>query len=113
MRKALAAELAPYEVRVNAICPGTVDTPVLTAEFVLADDPVLERALTDRPIAVRRIAGPEEIARAVVFLLSDASSYVTGAQLVVDGGHTEGYPSPAATGATLSQQVDHETAVRP
>jgi NAD(P)-dependent dehydrogenase (short-subunit alcohol dehydrogenase family) len=111
MTRAFAAELAPHSVRVNTICPGTVDTPLLAAEFALADDPVLERAVTEQAIALGRIAGPEEIARAVVFLLSDDSSYVTGAELVVDGGRTGCYPRLSAASAPLSQQIDHQTAV--
>lgn len=92
MMRALAAELAPRGVRVNAVCPGTVDTPLLAAEFALAIDPALERLETERGIALGRIAQPDEIASAVVFLLSDAASYMTGAQLVVDGGRTGCYP---------------------
>lgn len=102
MTRALAAELAPHGVRVNAICPGTVDTPLLAAEFALADDPALERASTERGIALGRIAKPEEIAKVVAFLLSDASSYITGTQLVADGGRTGCYPSLLA--------VDHQSA---
>jgi NAD(P)-dependent dehydrogenase (short-subunit alcohol dehydrogenase family) len=93
MTRALAAELAPHTIRVNAVCPGTVDTPLLAAEFESADDPVTERQLTEQSIALGRIAKPEEIARLVVFLLSDESSYVTGSEFVADGGRTGCYPA--------------------
>ena len=93
MTRALAAELAPSGVRVNAVCPGTVDTPLLQAEFDLADDPGAERVATEASIALRRIGRPEEIAAVVLFLLSDESSYVTGSHFVVDGGRTGCFPS--------------------
>jgi len=82
LSKALASELSP-KVRVNVVCPGAVDTPILPD--VLrgpANDP--ERS----PYALRRVADPEEIAAALLFLLSDEASYVTGATLAVDGGRT-------------------------
>ena len=92
MSRVFAAELAPYGVRINSICPGAVDTPLLAAEFEVAGDPALEREMLDRSIAFGRIGRPEEIASAVVFLLSDDSSYMTGSELVVDGGRTGCYP---------------------
>jgi NAD(P)-dependent dehydrogenase (short-subunit alcohol dehydrogenase family) len=100
MTRVLAAELAPYGVRVNSVCPGAVETPLLAAEFELADDPALEREWTERSIAFGRLARPDEIASTVVFLLSDESSYMTGAQLIVDGGRTGCYPSPQGAGIT-------------
>jgi NAD(P)-dependent dehydrogenase (short-subunit alcohol dehydrogenase family) len=97
MTRALAAELAPYGVRANVVCPGTVDTPLLQAEFDLAEDPDGEREDTERSIALGRIAHPDEIASVVLFLLSGESSYVTGAQIVVDGGRTSTFPQSQTT----------------
>jgi NAD(P)-dependent dehydrogenase (short-subunit alcohol dehydrogenase family) len=110
MTRALAADLAPCGIRVNAVCPGTVDTPLLAAEFALADDPELERSSTERSIALRRIARPREIARVVVFLLSDQASYVTGAQLVVDGGRTGCFPTGAEPGDSFGPDIDQPSA---
>jgi NAD(P)-dependent dehydrogenase (short-subunit alcohol dehydrogenase family) len=95
MTRALAAELAPHCVRVNAICPGATDTPLLRAEIDAADDPDSERAQIEESIALRRLGRPEEIARAVVFLLSEEASYVTGAHWTVDGGRVGCFPQAA------------------
>lgn len=104
MTRALAAELAPYGVRVNAVCPGTTDTRLLRAEFEVSSDPVEERRRTAQSVALGRIASPDEIAAVVLFLLSDASSYVTGSHFVVDGGRTGCYPAGEPTIAGLSAQ---------
>jgi NAD(P)-dependent dehydrogenase (short-subunit alcohol dehydrogenase family) len=79
-----AAELGPSGVRLNAIAPGIVDTP-LTAQ--IKDDPAWAQAYADKS-ALGRWSRPDELAGAVVYLASDASSFVTGAQLHVDGGWT-------------------------
>jgi len=80
--QAAARELAPTGVRVNAVAPGTVETE-LTLGLATADDLA---ALAAERIPMRRLGRPEEIAAAVLFLSSDAASYVTGHVLVADGG---------------------------
>jgi NAD(P)-dependent dehydrogenase (short-subunit alcohol dehydrogenase family) len=82
--KTLASELGTSGVRVNAIAPGVVDTPFTAALKARSD---WAQAYADKT-ALRRWARPEELAGAVVFLASDASSYVTGTELFVDGGWT-------------------------
>lgn len=82
LTKALAREVAPLGVRVNAVNPGLTDTRRLDA--LRADPEVWARCLAAVPLG--RVADPAEIAGAIVYLLSDASAYVTGETLNVDGG---------------------------
>jgi NAD(P)-dependent dehydrogenase (short-subunit alcohol dehydrogenase family) len=82
--RTLAAELGPAGVRANVIAPGVVETPLTQP---IRDDPAWYRAYGDKPI-LRRWATPDELVGAAIFLASDASSYVTGATLFVDGGWT-------------------------
>ncbi len=82
LTKSLAAEWAPYGVRVNALAPGYIKT-----DMAPVDDPQFRRQwIDDAP--QQRYGTPEELAPAVVFLASDASSFATGTVLVVDGGYT-------------------------
>jgi NAD(P)-dependent dehydrogenase (short-subunit alcohol dehydrogenase family) len=82
LSKSLAAEWAPYGIRVNAIAPGYVKT-----EMAQVDEPRYRRQwIEDAPM--QRYATPEEIAPSVVYLASDASSFTTGSVLVADGGYT-------------------------
>lgn len=84
MCRALAAELAPQHVRVNLIAPGIVETP-LTAQ--IKNNPDWYNAYANKS-ALKRWAQPQEMVGAVVYLASDASSYVTGSVMHVDGGWT-------------------------
>lgn len=83
LTRSLAAELAPHRIRVNAILPGWTDTP---GERKFATEEQLAEAA--RHIPFERLARPEEIGHAAHYLLSDEAAYVTGAELVVDGGIT-------------------------
>jgi len=86
LTKALAAEWAKYNIRVNAIAPGVFETPM--TEGMLDTDEFRQTIRTNVPMG--RSGKPEELAGAAVFLASEASSYITGAVLVVDGGWTAG-----------------------
>jgi NAD(P)-dependent dehydrogenase (short-subunit alcohol dehydrogenase family) len=82
--RTMALELAP-RIRVNAVCPGYVLTPMQEAEY----SPEM-LAATDAKIPIGRHARPEEIASLYAFLASDESSYLTGASISIDGGETAG-----------------------
>jgi len=82
LTKALAHELAPGGIRVNAVAPGPVDTNFTGTN---KDTPAAKEAYRRRML-IPRLARPEEIAAAIAFLLSDDASFITGTQLVVDGG---------------------------
>ncbi|SMF32224.1 NAD(P)-dependent dehydrogenase, short-chain alcohol dehydrogenase family [Tistlia consotensis] len=86
--KALAVDLADDGIRVNAICPGIIDTPLFRQSFERAPDPEaeLERIL-DRYL-IRRVGRPEDIAYAALYLSSAESAHVTGTTLAVDGGRS-------------------------
>jgi NAD(P)-dependent dehydrogenase (short-subunit alcohol dehydrogenase family) len=86
LTRAMAIDHGPAGIRVNCVCPGDTDTNMLRSEAGQLGEP-LDRFLADsavRPLG--RVGAPAEIARAVLFLASDAASFVTGATLVVDGG---------------------------
>jgi 3-oxoacyl-[acyl-carrier protein] reductase len=84
MTKSLAIELAPDRIRVNAVCPGPADTPMLST-FVGGDSPE-KRAAFLSTIPLGRLCTPDDIASAMVYLASEEASFVTGAVLDVDGG---------------------------
>jgi NAD(P)-dependent dehydrogenase (short-subunit alcohol dehydrogenase family) len=86
LTRGLAAEFAPT-VLVNAVAPGPVDTPMLRHEFAITGDPEGARDAMTRRVPLRRIATADEIARAILFIVTDAA-YATGAVLRLDGGTT-------------------------
>ncbi len=86
LTRQLALEYAPAGIRVNAICPGFVDTPELRHYCEQQTDPEAAMAACNAAHPMGRVGRPEEIAAAAAFLASDESSFVTGASIVVDGG---------------------------
>jgi len=86
LTRALAVEYAPFNIRVNALSPGFVETAL--TERVLRNQ-LFEKWLIDRTL-LKRLGTVEDIAKAALFLASDDSAYMTGAELVVDGGMTAG-----------------------
>ena len=83
LTKAAALEYAKDNLRVNAVCPGYIDTPLLQPLF--ANEDRKEQVVSRHPVG--RLGQPEEIAEAVIWLSSDAASFVTGHSMAVDGGY--------------------------
>jgi NAD(P)-dependent dehydrogenase (short-subunit alcohol dehydrogenase family) len=91
LTRAMAIDLAPWNIRVNCLCPGPVDTPMLHEWARRQSDP--DEAMHGQigAVPLKRLGRPEEIATAALFLASEDSSFMTGAVLVVDGGATATY----------------------
>jgi NAD(P)-dependent dehydrogenase (short-subunit alcohol dehydrogenase family) len=90
LARALALDWAPEGIRVNAVCPGIVDTPMLQAFSEGLPDPEAARREQEQAQPLGRLARPEECAAAVLFLASEGASFITGVALPVDGGFTAG-----------------------
>ncbi len=88
LAKGAAIEWAPRNIRVNVVAPGLTATPIIEASFQRRSDPEAYRRERESQIPLQRLATPEEVADAVLFLASSESSYITGAVLPVDGGYT-------------------------
>ena len=82
----MARDLGPYSIRVNGICPGCIDTPMMARSLERNEDPSSARQKMESAIPLRRLGDPREIANAAAFLASDLASYISGISLVVDGG---------------------------
>ena len=83
LSRALAVEFGPKNIRVNCICPGAIDTPMIAPVI----DPLKKAGQPFMASPIRRLGMPEDIANCALYLASDESSFVTGATLVVDGGY--------------------------
>src|SRR3970282_1347603 len=86
LTRSCAVDFAELGVRVNSICPGTTDTPLVQAAAHRAPDPPPARRALETCRPLNRLGRPEEIAAAILFLASDEVGYATGAILSVDGG---------------------------
>jgi NAD(P)-dependent dehydrogenase (short-subunit alcohol dehydrogenase family) len=84
--KALAAELAPDNIRVNCVCPGWIDTPFNQPAIEFMGGREEQEEMVQQTVPLQRQGIPEEIAPGILYLASDASSYMTGKELVIDGG---------------------------
>jgi NAD(P)-dependent dehydrogenase (short-subunit alcohol dehydrogenase family) len=85
----MAMDLAPWAIRVNCVCPGTIMTPALE-RYVQERGVTLEQLNADEgaKTLLKRVGQPHEVAKAILFLASDEASYITGTHLMVDGGYT-------------------------
>jgi 3-oxoacyl-[acyl-carrier protein] reductase len=88
LAKGAAIEWAPRNIRVNVVAPGLTSTPVIEAAIQRRPDPEAYRRERESQMPLQRLATPEEVADAILFLASSESSYITGAVLPVDGGYT-------------------------
>lgn len=90
MTRAMALDYAPDRIRVNCICPGTIDTPMISVPMAGMTDEEIADVTVSRHARhpLGRIGKPEEVAPGAIYLLSDDASFVTGAVLAIDGGYT-------------------------
>jgi NAD(P)-dependent dehydrogenase (short-subunit alcohol dehydrogenase family) len=86
LTRALALDVAPRGIRVNAVCPGIIDTPLTQSFLERAEHPHALRAQYAAVAPMNRLGTPREIANCILFLASDEAGFVTGAALVADGG---------------------------
>ena len=91
LTRSLAVEYAPENIRVNALCPGMVETPTALAGWAKLDDPAAVRKAVGDSHPMRRNASCEEMAFPALFLACDESSFMTGQSLIVDGGRSAFY----------------------
>ena len=84
--RALAEELAPDNIRANSVCPGWIDTPFNEPAIEFMGGRAQQEEMVQQTVPLKRQGRPEEIAPGILYLASDASSYVTGQELVIDGG---------------------------
>lgn len=88
LTRSMALEHARDGIRINAVCPGEIRTPMLSSERETPPTEEELRVLADTTVPMGRLGAPEEVAAVVVFLASDAASYMTGSMVTVDAGYT-------------------------
>jgi NAD(P)-dependent dehydrogenase (short-subunit alcohol dehydrogenase family) len=88
LTKSCAVDLAQYGIRVNSVCPGTTETPLVQEAVSRAPDPAAARRHLEEIRPLNRLGTPQEIASAILYLASDDAAYATGAILSIDGGYT-------------------------
>lgn len=88
MTRAMALDHVDDGIRINAVAPGTIDSPYFDSIFARAEDPAALRRQYENRQPMRRMGTPDEVARSILWLASDEASFVTGSVLVVDGGMT-------------------------
>lgn len=86
LMRCMALELAPFNIRVNAVCPGVIDTPMNARNLSRAVDPDAMRRSWFDVTPLGKLGTPEDVAKAFLFLVSDDSDFITGTPLVIDGG---------------------------
>jgi len=86
LTRTCAVDFASRGIRVNCVCPGSIDTPMLRSSIQRTKDPAAYRQLLERLHPVGRIGRPAEVAELISFLASDRASFMTGSIVVVDGG---------------------------
>lgn len=101
LTKSMALSLARDKIRVNCICPGSIDTPMLRGALASSGDFNENWRKTEMVIPMGRIGAAEDIANATLFLASDEAGYITGAVLPVDGGRTAGVAEVSHLGMAL------------
>jgi NAD(P)-dependent dehydrogenase (short-subunit alcohol dehydrogenase family) len=93
--KSAAAEFASHKIRVNAVCPGFIDTPILGPMHEAKE---MANTVLGSMNLLKRVGQPEEVAEVVAFLVSEQSSFITGAAIPIDGGMTAGFGAGAGQG---------------
>jgi NAD(P)-dependent dehydrogenase (short-subunit alcohol dehydrogenase family) len=88
LTKSVAVDFVRQNIRCNCVCPATVDSPWVERLLAAAPDPAAERAALEARQPMGRLGTPDEVARAALYLASDDAAFITGSELVIDGGWT-------------------------
>jgi NAD(P)-dependent dehydrogenase (short-subunit alcohol dehydrogenase family) len=88
LTKSIAVDYVKQGIRCNCVCPGTVDSPWVERLVSNTPDPAAARTALEARQPMGRLGTPDEIARAVLYLASDDATFITGSELVIDGGWT-------------------------